>query len=160
MTAQETALLCGGNNSAAHYRRRQAHCIQLQAVCISISTAIPTSTPRITGYYALYNFKGKKLTKTYQNAFDEVGQNIYSRWINDKEYEYIRCDADGTNKVLFRVKLTLNGGRPGTTADRRCRRVCAPARMSTLLPALTASARRSAPSRIDGCNRRLGSTHL
>ena len=24
-----------------------------------------------TGYYALYNFKGKKLTKTYQNAFDE-----------------------------------------------------------------------------------------
>ena len=56
------------------------------------------------GYYALYNFKGKKLTKTYQNAFDEVGQNIYSHWINDKEYEYIRCDADGTNKVLFRVK--------------------------------------------------------
>ena len=29
-----------------------------------------------TGYYALYNFKGKKLTKTYQNAFNEVGQNI------------------------------------------------------------------------------------
>lgn len=66
------------------------------------------------GYYALYNFNGKKLTKTYQNAFDEVGQNIYSRWINDKEYEYIRCDADGTNKVLFRVKPILNGGRPGT----------------------------------------------
>lgn len=65
-----------------------------------------------TGYYALYNFKGKKLTKTYQNAFDEVGQNIYSRWINDKEYEYIRCDADGTNKVLFRVKCP--NGRPGT----------------------------------------------
>lgn len=64
-----------------------------------------------TGYYALYNFKGKKLTKTYQNAFDEVGQNIYSRWINDKEYEYIRCDADGTNKVLFRVKCP--NGRPG-----------------------------------------------
>ena len=69
-----------------------------------------------TGYYALYNFKGKKLTKTYQNAFDEVGQNIYSRWINDKEYEYIRCDADGTNKVLFRVKPILNGGRPGLLA--------------------------------------------
>lgn len=64
------------------------------------------------GYYALYNFKGKKLTKTYQNAFDEVGQNIYSHWINDKEYEYIRCDADGTNKVLFRVKCP--NGRPGT----------------------------------------------
>ena len=64
-----------------------------------------------TGYYALYNFKGKKLTKTYQNAFDEVGQNIYSRWINDKEYEYFRCDADGTNKVLFRVKCP--NGRPG-----------------------------------------------
>ena len=64
-----------------------------------------------TGYYALYNFKGKKLTKTYQNAFDEVGQNIYSRWINDKEYEYIRCDADGTDKVLFRVKCP--NGRPG-----------------------------------------------
>ena len=64
-----------------------------------------------TGYYALYNFKGKKLTKTYQNAFDEVGQNIYSHWINDKEYEYIRCDADGTNKVLFRVKCP--NGRPG-----------------------------------------------
>ena len=63
------------------------------------------------GYYALYNFNGKKLTKTYQNAFDEVGQNIYSRWINDKEYEYIRCDADGTNKVLFRVKCPT--GRPG-----------------------------------------------
>lgn len=63
------------------------------------------------GYYALYNFKGKKLTKTYQNAFDEVGQNIYSRWINDKEYEYFRCDADGTNKVLFRVKCP--NGRPG-----------------------------------------------
>lgn len=63
------------------------------------------------GYYALYNFKGKKLTKTYQNAFDEVGQNIYSHWINDKEYEYIRCDADGTNKVLFRVKCP--NGRPG-----------------------------------------------
>ena len=69
-----------------------------------------------TGYYALYNFKGKKLTKTYQNAFDEVGQNIYSHWINDKEYEYIRCDADGTNKVLFRVKPILNGGRPGLLA--------------------------------------------
>lgn len=69
-----------------------------------------------TGYYALYNFNGKKLTKTYQNAFDEVGQNIYSRWINDKEYEYIRCDADGTNKVLFRVKPILNGGRPGLLA--------------------------------------------
>lgn len=64
------------------------------------------------GYYALYNFNGKKLTKTYQNAFDEVGQNIYSHWINDKEYEYIRCDADGTNKVLFRVKCP--NGRPGT----------------------------------------------
>ncbi len=63
------------------------------------------------GYYALYNFNGKKLTKTYQNAFDEVGQNIYSHWINDKEYEYIRCDADGTNKVLFRVKCP--NGRPG-----------------------------------------------
>lgn len=69
-----------------------------------------------TGYYALYNFKGKKLTKTYQNAFDEVGQNIYSHWISDKEYEYIRCDADGTNKVLFRVKPILNGGRPGLLA--------------------------------------------
>lgn len=63
------------------------------------------------GYYALYNFNGQKLTKTYQNAFDEVGQNIYSHWINDKEYEYIRCDADGTNKVLFRVKCP--NGRPG-----------------------------------------------
>lgn len=69
-----------------------------------------------TGYYALYNFNGRKLTKTYQNAFDEVGQNIYSHWINDKEYEYIRCDADGTNKVLFRVKPILNGGRPGLLA--------------------------------------------
>lgn len=65
-----------------------------------------------TGYYALYNFKGKKLTKTYQNAFNEVGQNIYSRWISNTEYEYIRCDADGTNKVLFRVKCP--NGRPGT----------------------------------------------
>ena len=27
------------------------------------------------------------------------------------EYEYIRCDADGTNKVLFRVKCP--NGRPG-----------------------------------------------
>ena len=65
-----------------------------------------------TGYYALYNFKGKKLTKTYQNAFNEVGQNIYSRWISNTEYEYIRCDADGTNKVLFRVKCP--NGRPDT----------------------------------------------
>lgn len=64
-----------------------------------------------TGYYALYNFKGKKLTKTYQNAFDEVGQNIYSHWLSNTEYEYIRCDADGTNKVLFRVKCP--NGRPG-----------------------------------------------
>ena len=69
-----------------------------------------------TGYYALYNFKGKKLTKTYQNAFDEVGQNIYSHWLSNTEYEYIRCDADGTNKVLFRVKPILNGGRPGLLA--------------------------------------------
>ena len=69
-----------------------------------------------TGYYALYNFKGKKLTKTYQNAFNEVGQNIYSRWISNTEYEYIRCDADGTTKVLFRVKPILNGGRPGLLA--------------------------------------------
>ena len=66
--------------------------------------------------FSKYNFKGKKLTKTYQNAFDEVGQNIYSHWINDKEYEYIRCDADGTTKVLFRVKPILNGGRPGLLA--------------------------------------------
>lgn len=64
-----------------------------------------------TGYYALYNFKGKKLTKTYQNAFDEVGQNIYSHWLSNTEYEYIRCDANGTNKVLFRVKCP--NGRPG-----------------------------------------------
>ena len=69
-----------------------------------------------TGYYALYNFNGKKLTKTYQNAFDEVGQNIYSHWLSNTEYEYIRCDADGTNKVLFRVKPILNGGRPGLLA--------------------------------------------
>lgn len=64
-----------------------------------------------TGYYALYNFKGKKLTKTYQNAFDEVGQNIYSHWLSNTEYEYIRCDADGTTKTLFRVKCP--NGRPG-----------------------------------------------
>lgn len=69
-----------------------------------------------TGYYALYNFNGRKLTKTYQNAFDEVGQNIYSHWLSNTEYEYIRCDADGTNKVLFRVKPILNGGRPGLLA--------------------------------------------
>ena len=65
----------------------------------------------VSGYYALYNFKGKKLTKTYQKAFDEVGQNIYSHWLSNTEYEYIRCDADGTNKVLFRVKCP--NGRPG-----------------------------------------------
>ena len=69
-----------------------------------------------TGYYALYNFNGRKLTKTYQNAFDEVGQNIYSHWLSNTEYEYIRCDADGTNQVLFRVKPILNGGRPGLLA--------------------------------------------
>ena len=84
-----------------------------------------------TGYYALYNFNGKKLTKTYQNAFDEVGQNIYSHWLSNTEYEYIRCDADGTNKVLFRVKPILNGGRPGRAGDRRRRRVRAPRPMST-----------------------------
>ena len=76
---------------------------------------IPTS-PQNTGCYAPTNFKGKKLTKTYQNAFDEVGQNIYSHWLSNTEYEYIRCDADGTNKVLFRVKPILNGGRPGLLA--------------------------------------------
>lgn len=96
-----------------------------------------------TGYYALYNFKGKKLTKTYQNAFDEVGQNIYSHWLSNTEYEYIRCDADGTNKVLFRVKCP--NGRPAhcRPTAQACMRS---ARMSTPLPALTASARRSAPS--------------
>ena len=95
-----------------------------------------------TGYYALYNFKGKKLTKTYQNAFDEVGQNIYSHWINDKEYEYIRCDADGTTKVLFRVKADSERRTSGSAGDRRRRRVRAPRPMSTRLPALTASAQR------------------
>ena len=36
--------------------------------------------------------------------------------LTTKEYEYIRCDADGTTKVLFRVKPILNGGRPGLLA--------------------------------------------
>ncbi len=128
-----------GNDSAAIIAGGKRIASSSGGLLISISTVIPTSTEN-TGYYALYNFKGKKLTKTYQNA-DEVGQNIYSRWINDKEYEYIRCDADGTNKVLFRVKpperrtsglLATDGA--GVYARSRP--------MSTRLPALTASAQR------------------
>lgn len=99
-TSTSYTIIAGGKRIAS-----SSHALQLNQYSDTYIAA------ESTGYYALYNFKGKKLTKTYQNAFDEVGQNIYSHWINDKEYEYIRCDADGTNKVLFRVKCP--NGRPG-----------------------------------------------
>ncbi len=66
------------------------------------------------GWYALYNFSGKKLTPSYANALDEVGQDIYARWVSNNEYEYFRCTASGEQKTLFRVKCPM--GRPGALA--------------------------------------------
>ncbi|WP_318362290.1 S-layer homology domain-containing protein [uncultured Agathobaculum sp.] len=66
------------------------------------------------GWYALYNFSGKKLTPAYANALDEVGQDIYARWVSNNEYEYFRCTASGEQKTLFRVKCPM--GRPGALA--------------------------------------------
>lgn len=66
------------------------------------------------GWYALYNFSGKKLTPSYANALDEVGQDIYARWVSNTEYEYFRCTALGAQKMLFRVKCPM--GRPGALA--------------------------------------------
>ena len=66
------------------------------------------------GWYAIYNFSGKKLTPSYANALDEVGQDIYARWVSNNEYEYFRCTASGEQKTLFRVKCPM--GRPGALA--------------------------------------------
>ena len=56
-----------------------------------------------TGYYALYNFKGKKLTKTYQNALYSEGSNLYAGWVKDRTYEIFYCPAGGSAKVLYTV---------------------------------------------------------
>ena len=64
-----------------------------------------------TGWYAVYNFGGKKLTPSYENALDEVGQDIYARWVSNTEYEYFRCTASGESQTLFRVQCPT--GRPG-----------------------------------------------
>ena len=64
-----------------------------------------------TGWYAVYNFSGRKLTPSYANALDEVGQDIYARWVSNTEYEYFRCTASGENQTLFRVQCPL--GHPG-----------------------------------------------
>ena len=66
------------------------------------------------GWYAIYNFSGKKLTPFYANALDEVGQDIYARWVSNNEYEYFRCTASGEQKTLFRVPCPM--GRPGALA--------------------------------------------
>lgn len=55
------------------------------------------------GYYALYNFKGKKLTKTYQNALYSEGSNLYAGWVKDRTYEIFYCPAGGSAKVLYTV---------------------------------------------------------
>lgn len=65
------------------------------------------------GYYALYDFSGKQLTQAYPNAMDEVGQDIYSCWVSDSEYTYIRCPASGTPQTLFTVPVSQ---RPGDLA--------------------------------------------
>ena len=65
------------------------------------------------GYYALYDFSGKQLTQAYPNAMDEVGQDIYSCWVSDSEYTYIRCTASGSPQTLFTVPVTQ---RPGDLA--------------------------------------------
>ena len=44
---------------------------------------------------------------------DEVGQDIYSCWVSDSEYTYIRCSASGTPQTLFTVPVSQ---RPGDLA--------------------------------------------
>lgn len=63
------------------------------------------------GYYTLYDQNGKALTGSYANALDEVGQDIYCRWVSDTQYEYFHCAAGGSPNTLFTV--TVTNGRPG-----------------------------------------------
>lgn len=63
------------------------------------------------GYYTLYDQNGKALTSSYANALDEVGQDIYCRWVSDTQYEYFHCAAGGSPTTLFTV--TVTNGHPG-----------------------------------------------
>ena len=63
------------------------------------------------GYYTLYDQNGKALTGSYANALDEVGRDIYCRWVSDTQYEYFHCAAGGSPTTLFTV--TVTNGRPG-----------------------------------------------
>lgn len=63
-----------------------------------------------SGHYALYDLSGKQLTQVYPNAMDEVGQDIYSCWLSDTEYAYIRCTADGSPETLFTVTVSQRPG--------------------------------------------------
>lgn len=63
------------------------------------------------GYYTLYDQNGKALTNSYANALDEVGRDIYCRWVSNTQYEYFHCAAGGSPTALFTV--TVTNGRPG-----------------------------------------------
>ncbi len=63
------------------------------------------------GYYTLYGPDGTALYGPFPNAMDEVGQDLYTRWVNDWTYEYFRCPAGGAPQVLFTVYVV--NGRPG-----------------------------------------------
>lgn len=60
------------------------------------------------GYYTLYDRYGKTLYGPFPNIMDEVGQDLYIRWIDDNHYEYFRCVPGGTPVVLFTV-YTVGG---------------------------------------------------
>lgn len=62
------------------------------------------------GYYALYDLSGSRLTGTYPNAMDEVGQDIYAYWVSDTEYTYIRCTEYGNPETLFTVSVSQRPG--------------------------------------------------
>lgn len=62
-------------------------------------------------HYALYDFSGNRLTQTYPNAMDEVGQDIYACWLSDTEYAYVRCTEYGEPQTLFTVSVSQRPGK-------------------------------------------------
>ena len=66
------------------------------------------------GWYTLRDRGGKILAGPYANVLDEVGQDLYCRWVSDTRYEYFRCLPGGTPQVLYTVDVI--NGHPGTLA--------------------------------------------
>ena len=53
------------------------------------------------GYYTIYDADGNVLFGPHRNSIQEVGQDLYCRWVDDHWYLYFRCAPGGTPETLF-----------------------------------------------------------